>query len=167
MHLAGGGGSRPRVGAGVRAPGQAGAEARWGGGRVPLPGAKPQTHESHPSPPGSPAAVAPAGSQARGSAAACEWLDHADCAGRTRAPSRHSFLPSTLGFDLPLAIVSKDQGTSVTFKGPIEPPGDEALPVEAHYYDRRSLGCAVFAWGTVWGSTCVICLSGWLGLFLF
>lgn len=44
--------------AGARAPGQAGAEAGLSG-RVRLPGAKPQTHASHPSPPGSFAAVAP------------------------------------------------------------------------------------------------------------
>lgn len=112
--------------AGARAPGQAGAEACLSG-RVLLPGAKPQTHESHPSPPGSFAAVALAGSQTLACSAA-------NCANGSimltaweglERPAVTPFPCSILGFDLPLAFVSKDPGTSLTFKGPIEPPSDE------------------------------------------
>lgn len=71
---------------------------------------------------------------------------------------------SILGFDLPLAIVSKDQGTSITFKGPIEPPGDETSSRGSTLLRQKVPGLGVvFAWGTVWGSTRVWFVY-WVGL---
>lgn len=113
--------------AGARAPGQAGAEAGLSG-RVRLPAwCKASDSRIPPVASGVLCCRGPTGSQtpacsaadcANGSIMLTAWegLEH---------PAVTPFPCSILGFDLPLAIVSKDQGTSVTFKGPIEPPGDE------------------------------------------
>lgn len=108
--------SRPCLHVGAHVPGQAGSEAplEW---KAALCGAKPQTPESHPSSLVSRAAVALAGSRSSACSAArmCEWLYHADH-GKDFGIQWLLLSPcSILGFDLPLAIVSKDRGMSITF----------------------------------------------------
>lgn len=164
MHLARGDGGRPRLWAGVRAPGQAGAEACRAEGYSDLVQSLRLTNPTR---------------RLRGRLLL--WPRQVHRLSRARQPTangsimltawegleRPAVTPSPcsiLGFDLPLAIVSKDQGTSITFKGPIEPPGDETSSRGSTLLRQKVPGLGVvFAWGTVWGSTRVWFVY-WVGL---
>lgn len=112
--------------AGARAPGQAGAKAGLSG-RVRLPAwCKASDSRIPPVASGVLCCRGPAGSQTRvlGSRL-CEWLYHADCVGRTRASSCHSFPLLNIRFRFaPRHCVQRSRNVS-DIKGPIEPPGDE------------------------------------------
>lgn len=103
----------------------------------------------------------------------CEWHCHDDPHGKDVGVQLALLFPCpVLGFDLPFATVSKDQGRSLTFSRTNENLLlTKPLPVRAHSPQRgRYLGSALsFCIKNGVGiNVCVCdCLLGWLVLFSF
>lgn len=143
-------------------------------GRVLPGGVKPQAHEPHPC---RPWCLLPRPQQAplaprRSTAGMCEWDRHSDLRGKDGGVRSALLFPCpVLGFDLPFATVSKDQGRSLTFSRTNENLLlTKPLPVRAHspsggrYLSSALSFCIKNGVGI---NVCVCdCLLGWF-VFLF
>lgn len=98
------------------------------------------------------------------SAAPCEWHRHAGMHGKGFGIQSALLCPCSLfGSDLPLAIVSKDQGIVANlWKDQWEPPVNETSS-RGSALSHRGEG----AWALSWGSMCVSVIASWVGLLFF